>query len=488
MNLKDWNISIVLIVLVTIIGIFAYSISDPIIASKQLSNAYSLLALRFETIFQYGALILIIFLITFAFSKRGSTKIEIYGRDQYSLFSWGIMVFTAGMGASILYWSPIEWAHYFNDPPFGMNENINQSSLFSRAYSNFHWGLTGWAIYTMPALAFAVRLNKNPETNLTFSGIFLANPKNIFERLTGSLLDFIFIISIISGAAIAIGVSFPLIALLISNVFNIEASSLIELIILIICFVIVCISTIMGLTKGIKRLSFINIFLVVFLLSSFLLFGPTKEIINLSSESLGVLAKNFLKMSTYNGDEFVQNWTVFYWAWWLALSPFVGSFIVNISNGKTLKELILGAMFIGALGSIVHFLIMGNYSYTLFSNNEINIPALVKEGNSNLAILMIIQTLPYENIFLCLYSIVMLIFLCTTYDSCAFVLASSGMKSMKKNPDVLLRIIFAFLIMVLPGLFLFVDGLEFTKNILLISSIPLLVVFILMMYISVRDT
>ena len=166
---------------------------------------------------------------------------------------------------------------------------------------------------------------------------------------------------------------------------------------------------------------------------------------------------------------------------------FDGGFFIPSDSTALLRELIFGTMFIGALGSIFHFLIIGNYSYLLFSQNEIDIPGLIFEGNSNQAILMIIQTLPYENIFLCLYSIVMLIFLCTTYDSCAFVLASAGMKSMKKNPDVLLRIIFSLVLMILPGLFLFVDGLEFTKNILLISSIPLLIVFVAMMYISVRD-
>jgi len=487
MNVKDWNISIVSIVLISVIGIFAYSIFDPSNASKQLSEIYSFLALKFEKTFQYGALLLIIFLIAFAVSKKGLIKVKIHGRDEYSIFSWGVMIFTAGMGASILYWSPIEWAHYFNNPPFNIEENFQQKSKLSRTYSNFHWGLTGWAIYTIPALAFAVSINKNSETKLTFSGIFLAEPKNVLERLAGSILDLIYIISIISGAALAIGVSFPLIALLISNVFNVDTNSFTELIILLICFVVVCFSSILGLTKGIKRLSLLNIFLVFILLFSFLVFGPTKEIISLSSESLVALAKNFLKMSFYSGDEFVQNWTVFYWAWWLALSPFVGGFVVSISNGKTLRELIFGTMFIGALGSMFHFLIIGNYSYLLFSQNEIDIPGLIFEGNSNQAILMIIQTLPYENIFLCLYSIVMLIFLCTTYDSCAFVLASAGMKSMKKNPDVLLRIIFSLVLMILPGLFLFVDGLEFTKNILLISSIPLLIVFVAMMYISVRD-
>ena len=487
LNYKDWNISIIVVILIAVIGIFIYSFLDPSSASKQLSSAYSFLALKFEKTFQYGALALIVFLITFAVSNKGETKIKIDGRDEYSLLSWGVMVFTAGMGASILYWSPIEWAYYFNDPPFNLGENLDQKSLFSRTYSNFHWGLTGWAIYTIPALAFAVSLNKNPETSLTFSGIFFANPNNIFERFAGLFLDFIFIISIISGAAIAIGVSFPLIAVLISNVFDIKSSSFTELIVLLICFVIVCSSSILGLSKGIKRLSIINIFFVFVLLGAFLMLGPTKEILNLSSESLGALVKNFLKMSTYNGDNFVQDWTVFYWAWWLALSPFVGSFIVNISNGKTLRELILGTMFIGALGSILHFLIIGNYSYLLFSSNEIDIPRLISDGDSNQVILAIIQTLPFENIFLCLYSIVMLIFLCTTYDSCAYVLASAGMKSAKKNPDFLLRIIFSMLLMVLPGLFLFVDGLEFTKNILLISSIPLLLVFVAMMYVSVRD-
>ena len=487
MNVKDWNISIIVIILISVIGIFLYSFIDPSGASNQLSGAYSFLALKFEKTFQYGALALIVFLITFAVSSKGVTEIKIHGRDEYSLLSWGVMVFTAGMGASILYWSPIEWAYYFNDPPFNLDNNLDQKSLFSRTYSNFHWGLTGWAIYTIPALAFAVSLNKNPEASLTFSGIFCADPKNIFERFAGSLLDFIFIISIISGAAIAIGVSFTLIALLISNVFDVQSSSFTELMILLLCFVIVCFSSILGLSKGIKRLSVINIFFVFVLLSAFLILGPTKEIMILSSESLGTLVQNFFKMSTYNGDNFVQDWTVFYWAWWLALSPFVGSFIVNISNGKTLRELILGTMFIGGLGSILHFLIIGNYSYILFSSNEMDIPRLVSDGNTNQAILAIIQTLPFENIFLCLYSIVMLIFLCTTYDSCAYVLASAGMKSAKQNPDFLLRIIFASLLMLLPGLFLFVDGLEFTKNILLISSIPLLLVFVGMMYISVRD-
>ncbi|MBD62893.1 MAG: hypothetical protein CMD68_02300 [Gammaproteobacteria bacterium] len=488
MNFKDWNTSILAIVLISIFGIFFYSFMDPTNASAYLSSAYEFLAIKFENIFQYGAIILIIFLILFALSKKGSTQLQIQGRDEYSLFSWGVMIFTAGMGASILYWSPIEWAHYYNEPPFNLDDSLDQKVLFARSYSNFHWGLTGWAIYTIPALAFAVKLNKDFNINLTFSGILVGNPKSIFDKFVGSLLDFIYIVSIISGAAIAIGVSFPLIALLTSNIFNYDISSSAELAILMICFLIVGMSTILGLSKGIKRLSLVNIFLVFLLLASFLFLGPTGDIFSLSIESIAILSKNFFKMSTYTGSEFVQNWTVFYWAWWLALSPFVGSFVVNISNGKTLREIIFGTMVIGSLGSMFHFLIIGNYSYLMFSENIVNVPQMIESGNSNLAILMIIQTLPYEKFFLGIYSFVMLIFLCTTYDSCAYVLSSSAMKSMKKNPDIILRLIFSALLMVLPGLFLFVDGIEFTKNILLISSIPILFIFLAMMYVSVKDS
>ena len=170
----------------------------------------------------------------------------------------------------------------------------------------------------------------------------------------------------------------------------------------------------------------------------------------------------------------------------MALAPFVGAFIVNISNGKTLRQLIFGTIFMGAIGCMLHFMILGNYSFILYENNILDIPQLIDDGQSNQAIIQILETLPGGNLPLILYGIVMIIFLCTTYDSCVYVLASSSMKSMSHSPDVFIRIIFALILVIQPALFLVVDGLEVTKNILLLCSIPLLGIFLAMMIYSVK--
>ena len=129
---------------------------------------------------------------------------------------------------------------------------------------------------------------------------------------------------------------------------------------------------------------------------------------------------------------------------------FVGTFVVNISNGKTLRELILGTVFIGAFGSMLHFLIIGNYSFYLFSNA---FPRIVSSQFSNkISILIISRYLPFRNFILLVYAIVMIIFMCTTYNSCAYVLAASSMKTTSNEPDLLLRILFSIVLMVFSRL------------------------------------
>ena len=136
---------------------------------------------------------------------------------------------------------------------------------------------------------------------------------------------------------------------------------------------------------------------------------------------------------------------------------------------------------------MLHFLIIGNYSFYLFSNDIVNVIALISSGETNTAIVNIIGTLPFRNFILLVYAIVMIIFMCTTYNSCAYVLAASSMKTTSNEPDILLRILFSIVLMVLPGLFLVVDGFELTKNILLLSSIPLIFIFVAMIYFSIKN-
>ena len=126
-----------------------YAISDPATTASQLSNIYSIVALKFETVFQYGALVILLFLLLLAFSKAGSKKVSIASSPKYSFFSWSSMLFASGMGATILYWSPIEWSAYYNDPPFNLEVGSIEAVRTINAYTSFHWGFSGWAIYAL---------------------------------------------------------------------------------------------------------------------------------------------------------------------------------------------------------------------------------------------------------------------------------------------------------------------------------------------------
>ncbi|MDB9997586.1 BCCT family transporter [Gammaproteobacteria bacterium] len=456
-----------------------YAINDPETTSAQLATVYNLAALKFETVFQYGALIILVFLVSIALSKVGNKKINVAGASEYSLLSWSSMLFAAGMGASILYWSPIEWAAYYSGPPFDLEVGSDEALLTINTYTSFHWGFSGWAIYALPAVAFAIATTLNKSTPLTF-GSLLIHKDLPFNNFLKSLFDVFFIFGILAGAGVGLGLSFPLIAEVIANLLGIPSSLVLEMIILLICLTIITTSAYLGITKGIKRLSNINIVLVIMLLIFVLLVGPTQYIISTSFDVMVNYVQDFIKMSTYTGSQFVQSWTVFYWAWWLALAPYLGVFFVNISNGKSIRQLILGTIIIGGVGSILHFLIIGNYSLHLFETGALDLPTLLANERPTKVIVDVISSLPLNTMMLTIYGIISIIFLCTTYDSCAFILSKTAMKTPDMEPSKILRIVFSALLVVQPAILMYLGGLQTVKYMLVITSIPLIFINILL--------
>jgi len=456
-----------------------YAINDPATTASQLSSIYSIVALKFEAVFQYGALVILLFLLFLAFSKAGSRKVSIIGSPNYSFFSWSSMLFASGMGATILYWSPIEWSAYYNNPPFDLEVGSAEAVRTINAYTSFHWGFSGWAIYALPAVAFAISITKNPSSSLTFGSLLISDnfPLGYFFK---TILDIFFIFGILAGAGVGLGLSFPLIAEIVATFVGISSSLVLELIILLACLFIITTSAYLGITRGIKRLSNINIGLLGLLLIFVLIAGPTTFILFNSLDVLFVYGTKFIQMSTYVGDKFVQDWTVFYWAWWLALAPYLGVFFVNISNGRTIKELILGTILIGGFGSVIHFLILGNYSLHLFENNILNVPDLYTSQKPTKVIVDVILTLPMSYIVLFLYGLISIIFLCTTYDSCAYILSRTAMNRSDIAPSKILRIIFSVLLVIQPAILMYLGGVNTVKWMLVISAIPLIFINVLL--------
>ena len=483
---KDWNPSLIIIPILLSFLISLYVLIDVDKSTETLGYLYSAASIKLENIYELGAFGVIVFLLLLCILPIGSKKILLNERPIFGNLSWGAMMFVSGMGASILWAAPVEWASTINSKPFGLDYSSLEIIEYSQAYPLFHWGFVGWALYALPGVAFTIAVLKNPRVQLSFGGI-LVEGNNFLSQVIRNLFDIVFILAILAGAGVGMGVSFPVIAEMTSYLIGINNSFLFQVIILFICLGIFGTSVYKGLEGGIKRLSNINVVLVLVMLTVILLIGPTQFIIDNSIESTGFMIKKYIQMSFFSESSFAQSWTVFYWAWWMALAPFVGTFILQISNGKTIRQMILGTVFIGSFATFIHFYVLGGLTLNLYERGIMDIPEMVKTVPSGRIALESLLTLPYGYILIILYAFIATIFLCTTYDSCSYVLASTAMRQASKRPSKSLRLVFAFLLIIQPILIMSLEGIDSIKYILVLSSVPLIAIYILMIFYISRN-
>ena len=347
-----WSKTVLFITFSFLLILSSYVIFDPKGSASFLSTVYSFFAVNFESDFLIFGILTLVTLVIIGVSSIGSNKIIIPGRSTYSYFSWGSMLFATGMGAALLYWSTYEWLVYYTNPISEDTKLLN-----SRSYPLFHWMFTGWALYILPTVAFALSLLRNNNSPLTFSGILLNRQSGIFRII----LDLFFIGAILTGAGVGLALSFPLMSAAVSKIIGIQPTIYLDFIMLFICTIIVCTSVYLGVQNGIKRLSNLNIILVIIFLLSVLFIGPTQYILTNTANSVSYVVQNYLTFSLIK-TKYSLDWTVFYWAWYIALAPAVGTFIINVSNNKTIREVIFGALIIGSLGCIFHIGILSNTS------------------------------------------------------------------------------------------------------------------------------
>ena len=395
------------------------------------------------------------------------------------MLSWSSMLFASGIGATLLYWSTIEWIEYYNILKNDTELTSEELLLYSRSYPIFHWGFTAWAIYCLPVVAFGLALTLRPNSNLTFSGIL-----SVQNTILKFILDVLFIGAIICGAGVGLGLSFPLISSVLSKIFMIERTFSLDLFTILICSLIFATSAYVGVQNGIKRLSNLNMILVIIFLIIVFLLGPTSYIFSNSIETLGFLSSKYIDMTLTTGTEISLDWSVFYWAWWYALAPMVGTFLVNISNNRTLREVIFGSILIGTLGCVLSMTILSNLSIHLFESGTINAPNILENNIYSREDLVVntIMSLDFGYALLIGFAFIIIIFLCTTYDSASYVLASASMKDSTISGSKSLRLVFAFLLVVQPTLLMYLNGVDSFKWIMVIFSVPLLFINCLLIY------
>ena len=233
-------------------------------------------------------------------------------------------------------------------------------------------------------------------------------------------------------------------------------------------------------------MSDLNVLLAVLLLVLILFTGPTLFIVELGFESVGHMLQNFIRMSTYTDaagtTTFVEAWTVFYWAWWLALGPYMGVFITKISRGRTLRELILGGIGYGTLGCTVFFAILGNYALYLELNQIYPVIETLNTVGAPAAIVGVLGTLPMASAAILIFTLVCVIFAATSYDSASYTLAASATRSLAPgdHPHRGHRVFWAFLLGLLPITLVYMGGLKPLQSAVTLASVPLFMVTVML--------
>lgn len=458
---------------------------SPDAAGAKLQSIYDYIASELGILYLLASVAAISFLIWLASSRYGNVKLG-DGDPEFGQLSWVAMLFCAGVGAGLMYWCATEWAFYYDAPPFGAQPRSIEAAEWASTYGLFHWGVTAWAFYCLPAIAIAYPYYVRKLNVLRFS---VSCHWFLQGREHGPLartIDFLFMVALIGGAASSLGFSTPMIAACIAWLFDVDPGFSLEVAVIGLCVVLFAGSVWLGLKKGIKRLSDINLVLAFALLLFILLVGPTGFLVKTSLNSVGLLAQNFVRMNfwtdPFTDSGFVESWTIFYWAWWIAYAPFVGLFVTRISRGRTIRQVILGMLILGSLGSWSFYMIIGNYALFQQLAGTVDFTGIMANVSGNAALVATLETLPLAPFVISVFAIVAIVFSATTYDSASYTLASSATLHLKAGDDPARwhRLFWAFALGLLPVALMFIGGLKVMQATLLVVSLPILVVGIVM--------
>ncbi len=424
------------------------------------------------------------FLLWLAFSKFGKVRLgKPNEKPEYSNFAWFCMVFTTGIDASIMIMSLFEPIRYLQNPPFGIEPFSNTAYDFAHMYGQFHWGPMAWMMY-VPAtivIAYSLYVKKSQTTRISSSCVALDGNGRLKSRLR-DVLDIFVVFGIMGGIGASIGLEIPVISEIVSQITGLNNSIGLKLAMLLVLLLLFGTTVYLGLDKGIQVLSSINVYVVLAFLAIVLFAGPTRYIIDSQTNSMGLLASNFVRMSTYTDPNhlsgFPQQWTTFYWGWWLAYMPVMGLFVARISRGRTIKQVILGQVTWGSLGCMSFFAIMGGYSLHLQKSGAVDLAQILDTQGQEAAIGAVISTLPFKTIMLVVYSVTCFIFLATTVSSSAYVLASMTSKELTgyQQPARWNRMLWAIVFILFSAGIIVVGGFETIQVVCVIAGFPLVLV------------
>lgn len=489
----DWMITLVPFILIITLALFLF------IFPEQSNSVISQVRFFFgDTVGVYyliigiGVLLVSVFLCC---SKYGNIVLgDQNEKPKYSFFTWGSMMFTCGLAADILFYSFAEWVMYATNPHIAEMGNITD---WAGVFPLFHWSFIPWAFYLVLAVVFGFMLHVRKRDRQRYSEACRPVIGKKADGILGRIIDLFALFALLAGTATTFSVATPLMASIIVRLFGISISrTAVTIIILLITCCVYTYAVLHGF-KGISFLAKLCIYLFFGLLFIVLLFGgQTRFIIEYGLQSLGKMFQHFIELSTYTdpgrSTNFPQDWTIYYWAYWMVWCIAAPFFIGNISRGRTVKQTILGGYVFGVGSTIVSFIILGNYSLGLQTAGTADFITLYgASGDLYELILNIIDTLPVSQFIMILTLLCMIAFYATSFDSIAYTAACYSYKKLGENekPHMLITLLWCILLIVLPIALVFSESsMNNIQSVSIISAFPIGIIMIIMIYSFLKDS
>jgi len=446
-------------------------------------KVHSFIVEKFGWFYLLSATGFLIFAISLIFSKYGYIKL---GKDddqpEYSYLTWFAMLFSAGMGIGLVFWGVAEPMYHYYEPPVGEGETAAAARTALR-YSFFHWGLHPWGIYAIVALALAYfQFRKGSR------GVISQSLRPLFgdkvDTKTGVLVDTIAVYATIFGVATSLGLGAIQISGGLSHLTPaIPNNTTTQLLIIFIVTVLFMLSAQTGLNKGIKLLSNLNVALAVGLMLFLLFTGPTNFIMDVFTTTIGNYMQNLpsmsFKLSPFEQNNWYQSWTIFYWAWWIAWAPFVGTFIARISKGRTIREFIIGVLAVPTLVCGLWFSVFGGSAIYLERFKNATIMEVMNDSGMETALFYVLEHFPLGTIMSGLAIILICTFFVTSADSATFVL---GMQTTNGslNPPNSVKFIWGVIQSAAAAILLWTGGLQTLQTASIIAAFPFTIIMILL--------
>ncbi|MCW3149472.1 choline BCCT transporter BetT [Stutzerimonas stutzeri] len=467
-----------------ILALVLYSVGFQSQAQALFSDAQSWIIGNVSWLYILAVALILLMVVLLAFSRYGDIKLgPDHSEPDYSALTWFAMLFSAGMGIGLMFFGVAEPVMHFLSPPTGEGGTI-LAARDAMKITFFHWGLHAWSIYAIVAMILAYFAYRHGLPLTLRSALYPLIGERIYGPI-GHAVDIFAIIGTVLGVATSLGLGVTQINTGLNHLYGLPISVPVQIGLIIATTLLATISVVTGLDKGVRRLSELNLSLAALLMLVVLILGPTVFILQTFVQNTGsylsdIVNKTF-NLYAYEPNDWIGGWTLFYWGWWLAWSPFVGLFIARISRGRTIREFVAGVLLVPTAFTLLWMTVFGDTAIHMILWENVSSLGEAIERDSSLALFAFLEHFPFSGFISLIAIIMVVVFFVTSADSGALVvdmLASGG----QPGTPVWQRIFWASTMGGVAIALLLADGLTALQTATIASALPFTIALLCSMW------